>query len=106
MTPQDRWITDAANWKVLVLIMKESGEFWGIGIMEVLCKTLTVILNRHLVAAFTIHKILHVLQDSRGMGIASLKFNLLHKLMYTREEVLYVIFMDLHMACDALDRER
>ena len=43
---------------------------------------------------------------SRGTGTATLKSKLLQQLAALREEVLYVIFLDLHKAYNALDTYR
>ena len=42
----------------------------------------------------------------RGTGTATLEAKLLQQLAAMREEVLYVIFLDLHKAYDALDKSR
>ena len=44
--------------------------------------------------------------SGRGTGTANIGDKLLHKLAAMREEVLYVIFMDLHKEYDTLDRYR
>ena len=63
-------------------------------------------LNRQLTASITIHDFLHGFWAGRGIGTATLKAKLLHQLAALREEVLYVIFLDLHKEYDALDRSR
>ena len=50
------------------------------------------------------HDTLHRFHTARGAGTASLKAKLLLQLMTMREEVLYDIYLDLHQAYDALDR--
>ena len=54
----------------------------------------------------TYHDFLHGFWSGRGTGTATLKAKLLQKLADFREEVLYVIFLDLHKAHDTLDRSR
>ena len=49
---------------------------------------------------------LHGFRVDRGTGTATLEAKLLQKLATMREEVLYVIFIDLQKAYDALDRDR
>ena len=39
----------------VVLIPKEKGEFWGIGLVEVTWKLLTVILHRQLTTGIKLH---------------------------------------------------
>ena len=69
-------------------------------------KVVTVILNCWLIASITFYDVLHGFRAGHGTGTTSLKAKLLQQLSTTREEVLYVIFLDLHKEYDALDRER
>ena len=69
-------------------------------------KVVAAILNLWLTASITFHDILHGFRAGRGTGTATLEAKLLQQLAALREEVLYVIFMDLHKAYDALDRSR
>ena len=64
------------------------------------------ILNRWLAASITYHDFLHGFWAGRGTGTATLEAKLLQQLVALREEVLYMIFLDLHRAYDALDRSR
>ena len=48
----------------------------------------------------------HGFREGCGTGTATLKAKLLQQLAAIREEVLYVIFLDLTKAYDALDRSR
>ena len=64
------------------------------------------ILNRRFTASITYHDFLHGLWAGRGTGTATLEAKLLQELAVLRKEVLYVIFLDLHKAYDALDRSR
>ena len=54
----------------------------------------------------TSHDFLHGFRAGCGTGTATLEAKLLQKLAAMREEVLYVIFLDLHKAYDALNRSR
>ena len=87
------------------MIPKGKGEFRGIGLVEVVWKILTLILHRQL-AAIKLHDVLHGFREGRGTSTATLEAKLLQKLAAMREEVLYVIFLDLTKAYDALDRSR
>ena len=87
------------------MIPKGKGEFRGIGLVEVIWKLLTLILHRRL-AAINLHDILHGFREGRGTGTATLEAKLLQQLAAMREEVLYMIFLDLTKAYDALDRSR
>ena len=74
--------------------------------MEVTWKLLTVILHRRLTTGIKLHDVLHGFREGRGTGTATLEAKLLQQLAAMREEVLYVIFLDLTKAYDALDRSR
>ena len=67
-------------------------------------KLVAAIFNRRLTASITFHDLIHGFWAGRGRGISTLKTKLLQQLAALREEVLYVIFLDLHKAYDALDR--
>ena len=62
------------------------------------------ILHRRLTTAITYHDFLHGFRAGRGTGTATLESELLQQLAAMREEVLYVIFLDLTKAYDVLDR--
>ena len=65
-----------------------------------------MILNCRLTSSITFHDILHGFRAGRGTGTATLEAKLLQQLVAMREEVLYVIFLDLTKSYDALDRSR
>ena len=74
--------------------------------MEVMWKVGAAILNRRFAASVTYHDFLHGFRAVRGTGTATLEAKLLQHLAALREEVLCVIFLDLHKSYDALDRFR
>ena len=84
----------------------EKKYYRGIGILEVMWKVVAAILHRRLTASITYHDFLHGFRAGRGTGTATLEAKLLQQLADLSEEVLYVIFLDLHKAYDALDRSR
>ena len=99
-------LAEEATWQAVVLIPKGKGDYRGIGLVEVIWKVMAVILNRRLTSSITFHDVLHGFRAGRGTGTATLEAKLLQKLAAMREEVLYVIFLDLTKAYDALDRSR
>ena len=74
--------------------------------MEVTWKLMTLILHRRLTTGLQLHDALHGFREGRGTGTATLEAKLLQNLAAMRKEVLYMIFLDLTKACDALDRSR
>ena len=99
-------LAEESTWQTVVLIPKGKREFRGIGLVEVTWKIVVVILHRRLTAGIQFHDALHGFREGCGTGTATLEAKLLQKLATMREEVLYVIFLDLTKAYDALDRSR
>ena len=99
-------MAEEATWKAVVLIPKRKKDYWGIGLVEVMWKVVAAILNLRLTASITFHDLLHCFLAGRGTGTATLEAKLLQQLAALREEVLYVMLVDLHKAYDALDRSR
>ena len=97
-------LMEEATWKGVVLIPKGKKDYWGIGLVEVMWKVVAAILNRRLTASITFHDFLHSFWGDRITSTTTLEAELLQQLAALREEVLYVIFPDLHKAYDALDR--
>ena len=73
--------------------------------MEVVWKVVVAILNRRFTASITYHDFLRGFRAGQGTGTATLEAQLLQQLAALREEVLYMIFLDLHKVYVDLDRE-
>ena len=99
-------LAEEATWQVVVLIPKGKKDYRGVGIVEVMWKVVAAILNHRFTASITYHNFLHGFRADRGTGTSTLEAKLLQKLASLREEVLYVIFLDLQKAYDAMDRSR
>ena len=56
--------------------------------------------------SITYHDSINGFSSVHGTGTASPEVKLIQKEMETRDEVLYMIFLDLHKAYDALERSR
>ena len=69
-------------------------------------KLVAVVFILHLTAFITFHNFLHGFRAGRGTVTATLEAKLLWQLAALGEDVMYVIFLDLHKAYDALDRYR
>ena len=93
-----------ATWKAVVLIPKGGGYYHGIGLVEAVWKVATMILNCRFTASITLHGVLYGLWAGRGTGTAFLEAKMIQQLLSMREEVLCMIFLDLHNAYGALDR--
>ena len=99
-------MAEEATCKAVVMIPKGKGDYHGIWLVEVMWKVVAEILNFQLTASITYHNFLHGLRAGCVKGTATLEAKLIHHLVAMREEVLYVIFLDLHKAYGALYRER
>ena len=99
-------MAEETTWQAVVLIPKGEKDYRGIGLVEVMWKIGAVILNCRFTSSIIYHDALHGFWASRVTGTATLKAKLLQQLAAMREEVLYVIFLDLTKAYDALDRSR
>ena len=93
-------------WQAVLLIPKRKWDYLGIGLVEVMWKVVAQILNCRLTASINFHDFLHGFRAGCGTVTATLESKLLQQLAALREEVLYLIFLDLHKAYDALDRFR
>ena len=74
--------------------------------MEVMWKVVAAIINCRFASSIAYHDALRGFRAGRGTGTATLEAKLLQQLAALREEVLYVIFLELTKAYDALDRSR
>ena len=91
-------LAEEATWKAVVLIPKGKKDYHGIGLVEVTWKVVPEILNCWLTASITYHDFLHGFLAGRSTGTTTLEAKLLQQLSALREEVLYVIFLELrHM---------
>ena len=99
-------MAEEATWQTMVLTLKGKKEYRWIGLVEVTWKVVAAILHHRLTTAITYHNALHGFRGGRGTGTATLEAKLLQQLAAIREEVLYVIFMELTKEYDVLDRSR
>ena len=93
-------------WQARVMTPMGKMNYCGIGLVELMWKIVAEILNFRITASITFHDFLHGFRAGCGTGTATLEDKLLQQLASLREEVLYVIFMDLHKVYEALDRSR
>ena len=81
-------LVEYKTWQTVVLFPKGTDNFRGIGVVEVIWKMVTVILNRYIWLSITFHDVLHGFCSGRGTETASLESNILQQLLAIREEVL------------------
>ena len=86
-----------------MIITKVGGtNFRGIGLVEVLWKATSGIINHWISSSIQFHDVLHIFHMGRGTGNATLNTKLIQQLIAMRDTVLNSIFLDLRKAYDAL----
>ena len=103
---QDGTLAKECMWHTVFLTPKGKGDLRGIGLVKVLWKAITSLLNFRLTAAISFHDTLHGFRVGRGTRNVTLEAKLLQQLTATRKAVLFEVFLDIQKAYDALDRER
>ena len=73
----------------------KSVYFKGIGLVDVIWKTISSFLNRRLMVEIKFHDVMYSLRVGCGMGTTTLESNLVQHPLVIREEVLFDVFMDL-----------
>ena len=96
---RDGAMAEEITWEIIFLIPKrKSSNFRGIRLVEVLLKTMTILLNRWLTAEIKFHYVLYGFRASHGTGTAALNAKLLQHLTAMREAVLFKVFLDIQKA--------
>ena len=88
------------------LIPYKNGNSRGIGLVEVLWKMVTEIMNFFLMVVIQFHNTLHGFRIVGGTGTTSCEAKLLQQLMDMMEKVIYEIFVDLDKTYGSLDCSR
>jgi len=93
-------------WSVLVLLPKDSGGYRGIGLLEIIWKVVSAIIDARIKASVEFHDALHGFRAKRGTGTAIIEAKLLQQLAAIDQVPLFEVFLDLKKAYDTLDRDR
>ena len=93
-------------WSKMALIPKGKGEYMEIGLVEVLWKVCTVVVNCRLKRSVVLYDALHRFRTGRGMGTAMLEANLYQQLVGISHEHIFQLFLNVQKAYDSLDQER
>ena len=84
---------------MVVMIPNGGGtDFREIGLVEVLWKETSGIINRRILSSIQFHDALHGFHAGRGTGTATLESKLLQNIIAMRETVLHAIFPNLRKA--------
>ena len=89
-----------------MLIPKGDGRSYrGIGLVEHLQKVMDIICDTRIKDAVVFHDLVHGFRAQRGTGTAILEIKLAQELACIEQAPLFLAFLDLTKAHDALDRE-
>ena len=92
-------LVESCAWKTVVIIHKGGGTYFrGIGLVEVLWKSISGIINCRISSSIQFHDDLHGFCAGIGTGTTTLKAKLLQQLIAMMETVLHSIFPDLRKA--------
>ena len=69
---------EESTWQVVVLIPKGGGDYYGIGLVEVVWEVVTVILNFYLTTSINFQEVLHGFWEGCDTGTTSLEAILIH----------------------------
>ena len=104
--PDDILAKESTLQKVVFIPKEVSVKFRGIGLVKLLWKAITILLNLQLMTAIKFHDVLHGFLAGYGTGNSDLKAKLIQHFIDIREAVLFEVLLDLQKGYDALDRER
>ena len=90
---------------IVVLISKGSGDYRGIGLLEVAWKVIEGVIDERL-KGVALHDSLHGFREKRGCGTGIMEAKLTQQLAFVEQCPLYGVFLDLRKAYDAMDRSR
>ena len=99
-------IPEEIDWVTMVLLPKGKGDYWGIGLVEVLWKVRSVVVNCCLKRSVMFHGTLHGFRERLGTGTATLEAKIAHQLNGIEHEPLFQFFLDVLKAYDFMDRGR
>ena len=91
---------------IVILIPKgTSGNFSGIGLLEVIWKLMEQVVDACL-SEIELHDYFHSFRAKRGTGTGIMEAKLIQQLTFSEQFLLYGTFLDLRKAFDAVDRGR
>ena len=102
----DGTLPGEVTWATMVFLPKGSGEYRGIGLVEVVWKVCVAVVNFRLKKSVDLHDTLHSFRAGRGMGTATLEANLEQQLEGITHDPLFQVFLDVRKEYDSLDSRR
>ena len=89
----------------MLILKRNSGNFRGIGLLEVLWEVIEKVLDARL-SSSELHDCLHGFRTGRGCGTGIMEAKLVQQLVFVEQCPLYGIFIDLSKVYDPMDRGR
>ena len=105
-TLKDGAVPEEVVWAKMVFLPKGRGEYWGVGLVNVVWKVCAAVVNCRLKRIVTLHIALHGFRAGRGQGKETLEENLAQQLAGLANEQLFQVLLDMRKAYDSLDRGR
>ena len=102
----DRNVPEELAWATIILIMKGKGEYQGIGLVEVLWKVRSVVVNCHLKNSVMLHDTLHGFREGWGTGTANLDAKLAQQLSGIAHNTLFQVVLHVCKVYDLLGKGR
>ena len=90
----------------MILLPKGKADYRVIGLVEVICKIITTIINTRLGTAISLHDALHGFRQGRVSVTTTLEANLAQQMALICHEPLFQVFPDVNKAYDSLYQTR
>ena len=90
------------TWLIVVLLLKGRGDYRGIGLLEPFWKVVEVITEKRL-QIISFHDSLHGFLSKQGVGTTTMETKLAQQLAYLEQKALYMVFIDMRKAYDAMN---
>ena len=88
----------------MAFLMKGKEEYWGIGLVDMICKVCAAVLNCRIKRSVTLHDVLPGFRAGRGTGTETLETKLVQQLAGITHKTLFQVFLDVRKAYAYLDR--
>ena len=103
---KDGVVTEEVAWEIMVFLPKGRGEYWEIGLVEMVWKVFATVVNCRLKRSVTLRDALHAFRAGWGTSTSTLEENLAQQLARIANKPLFQVFLDVRKAYDSLDRGR
>ena len=101
---EDGVVPEEVAWATVDFLLKGKGGYEGIGLVEMVLKVCTAVVNCRLKRSVTLHDALHGFREGRDLEKATLEANLAQKLASITHKPLFRVLLDVLKMYDSLDR--